>query len=263
MARRTVLAEETDFTNVQGAEPIPALSNPLSAETLRAEITKLGPWFHNIELAPGISTREIAPSPGPQPVTHPLARWRVYESVLPADMTGMRVLDLGSADGYFALQMARRGATVLAQDFWGAMINRLRFAAQATGLTDRIWTRVGDVTAIRPEERYDAILCLGLLYHLRHPFHDLEIISRASDVLWLETTLHAGEDSFLHFKPPEKGVHHIRKWFPTRACVRDMLNECKFTSVEEIPDPTPNRGSFLAKRGESAQFSVFGGASVS
>ena len=64
----------------------------------------------------------------------------------------MRVVDLGSADGFFALEMARRGATVLAQDFWGAMIKRLRFAAQATELTDRIWTRTGDVTAIRPDE---------------------------------------------------------------------------------------------------------------
>ena len=57
--------------------------------------------------ASGIATREIAPSVGPQPVDHPIRRWRVYEDVLPADMTGMRVLDLGSADGFFAIEMAR------------------------------------------------------------------------------------------------------------------------------------------------------------
>ena len=61
-----------------------------------------------------------------------------------------------TTDGFFALEMARRGASVLAQDFWGAMIKRLRFAAQVTGLQERIWTRIGDVTAIRPDERYDA-----------------------------------------------------------------------------------------------------------
>ena len=47
-------------------------------------------------------------------------------------------------------------------------------------------------------------------------------------------------------KPPAEGVHHIRKWFPTRACVRDMLDECKFTTIEDIPDPTPGRGSSAA-----------------
>ncbi|MDO5371531.1 hypothetical protein [Paracoccus sp. (in: a-proteobacteria)] len=104
------------------------------------------------------------------------------------------------------------------------------------------------MTAIQPGERYDAVLALGLLYHLRHPFHDLEIISRAADLLWLETTLHEGKESFLYFKPPAEGVHHIRKWFPTRACVRHMLDECRFTTVEDIPDPTPNRGSFMARR---------------
>ena len=236
------------FADIRGAEPVPAPEGALDDEGLRAQVAALGPWFHNIRLSPAIATREIAPSPGPQPADHPLRRWRVYENLLPADMSGMRVLDLGSADGFFAIEMARRGAHVLAQDVWGAMIARLRFAAQAAGLAGRIWTRVGDVTAIEAGERYDAILCLGLLYHLRHPFHDLEIIARASDLLWLETTLHPGEGSFIHFKPPAAGVHHIRKWFPTRACVRDMLEECGFTMIEDIPDPTPNRGSFLARR---------------
>lgn len=242
------MTQPTDFGDIAGAEPVQPLAAPLADDDLRAQITRLGPWFHNIQLAPGIATREIAPSVGPQPVDHPIRRWRVYEDVLPADMTGMRVLDLGCADGFFAIEMARRGAHVLAQDFWSAMVKRLHFAAQVTGVQDRIWTRVGDVTAIQPGERYDAILCLGLLYHLRHPFHDLEIIARASDLLWLETTLHEGEDSFIYFKPPAEGVHHIRKWFPTRACVRDMLDDCKFTTIEDIPDPTPGRGSFLARR---------------
>lgn len=239
---------QADFTDISGARPIPALDGPLSATEIRDRVAALGPWFHNIELAPGISTRGIAPAPGPQRPDHPLSRWQVYRDVLPDDMGGMRVLDLGSADGFFALEMARRGAQVLAQDSWGAMVERLRFAAQVTGLQNRIWTRVGEVTAIESDERYDAVLALGLLYHLRHPFHDLEIIARATDLLWLETTLHPGEGSFIHFKPPVAGVHHIRKWFPTRDCVRDMLEECRFTSIQTIPDPTPNRGSFLAQR---------------
>lgn len=242
------MTQTADFSDIAGACPIEAADQPLSPEVLRERVVALGLWFHNLELAPGLATRTIAPLPGPQPANHPLQRWRVYEDVLPRDMSGMRVLDLGSADGFFTIEMARRGAQVLAQDIWSKMINRLRLAAQVTGLQDRIWTRVGDVTAIQPGERYDAVLALGLLYHLRHPFHDLEIIAGATDLLWLETTLHEGEESFIYFKPPAEGVHHIRKWFPTRTCVRDMLDECRFTTIEDIPDPTPSRGSFLARR---------------
>lgn len=132
------MAEAADFSGIPGATPIEPLAAPLAPDALREQVAALGPWFHNIDLAPGLSTRGIAPSAGPQPADHPRRRWQVYEGVLPQDMTGMRVLDLGSAEGFFALEMARRGAFVLAQDFWGAMIRRLRFAAQVTGLQDRI-----------------------------------------------------------------------------------------------------------------------------
>ncbi|MCP6330096.1 hypothetical protein NL460_28580, partial [Klebsiella pneumoniae] len=73
------MTQPTDFGDIAGAEPVPPLAAPLADDDLRAQITRLGPWFHNIQLAPGIATREIASSVGPQPVDHPIRRWRVYE----------------------------------------------------------------------------------------------------------------------------------------------------------------------------------------
>ena len=63
------------------------------------QVRRLGPWFHNIEVAPGIFTKEIAPTPGPQPLNHPEPRWEKVKSALPEDMTGMSVLDAGCSDG--------------------------------------------------------------------------------------------------------------------------------------------------------------------
>ena len=61
-------------------------------------------WYHTIELAPGVVT------PG-------RVDWRRYVSrVLPADMSGLRALDVGTFDGFWAFEMERRGADVVAID---------------------------------------------------------------------------------------------------------------------------------------------------
>ena len=62
-------------------------------------------WYHTIELAPGRTT------PG----------WfdlRPYVSKygLPERMDGMRALDVGTWDGFWAFEMERRGAEVVALD---------------------------------------------------------------------------------------------------------------------------------------------------
>ena len=38
-------------------------------EELIEQIKLLGPWFHNIQAMDDAFTREISPSPGPQPIT--------------------------------------------------------------------------------------------------------------------------------------------------------------------------------------------------
>ena len=220
------------------------MDNDKAKENLIAKVLKLGPWFHNIEIAPGVRTREIAPSEGPQPTDHPLARWEVFENVIPRDLTGMRVLDIGSADGFFA----RRGANVVAQDAAANMIRRLEWAADVLGLKKRISTRIGFVDDLPPKERYDFVLCLGLLYHLKHPFLGLEQISRVSDLIYLESAIDNGERPYLYLKPPQPGVHFIPKWFPTVSCIEEMLKYVGFGDVKSLNDPTPNRASFVAKR---------------
>ena len=79
------------------------MSDSESREAIRKKVEELGPWFHQIDLGNGLMTRSIAPSPGPQPVDHPLQRWEKIMNELPADLSGMRILDLGSSDGFFSI----------------------------------------------------------------------------------------------------------------------------------------------------------------
>jgi SAM-dependent methyltransferase len=74
------------------------------AAAARAAVAANPVWYHSIELAPGVLT------PG-QVDLRDAAR-----KLLPADLSGMRALDVGTFDGFWAFEMERRGAEVVAID---------------------------------------------------------------------------------------------------------------------------------------------------
>ena len=61
-------------------------------------------WYHTIELAPGVVT------PGQVDLR------RVADKVLPDRLDGLRAVDIGTFDGFWAFEMERRGAEVVATD---------------------------------------------------------------------------------------------------------------------------------------------------
>ncbi len=217
-------------------------------DDVNEQIVNVGPWFHNIEITPGVYTRQIAPSPGPQPNNHPLARWQVFENEFPRDLSGARVLDIGCADGFFSIELAKRGARVVAQDAARKMIDRLNFAASKMGYSSLIDARVGGVEDLDVTEKFDFVVFLGLLYHLKHPFLGLEKISKLSDKVYLESAVDLGAEPYMYLKPPQEGVHYIPKWFPTKSCIVQMLKFVDFTNIQELDDPTRGRASMVAMR---------------
>jgi len=76
---------------------------------MKESIKNIGPWFHNVEVKNGVFTREISPMEGPQPISHPIARWEALKPHIPNNMSGLNILDIGSADGFFSVEFAKRG----------------------------------------------------------------------------------------------------------------------------------------------------------
>src|SRR3954464_7771999 len=72
--------------------------------TAREAVAANPAWYHTIELAPGVVT--------PGQIDHR----RVVDRVLPRDLRGKRALDIGTFDGFWAFEMERRGADVVAID---------------------------------------------------------------------------------------------------------------------------------------------------
>ncbi len=75
------------------------LRTPAENEDLRRRIAAIESWYHRIDLGDGVET------PGPLRMADFL-RW--YH--LPERMDGLRVLDVGTSNGFFAYEFERRGA---------------------------------------------------------------------------------------------------------------------------------------------------------
>jgi len=89
---------------------------------------------------------------------------------LPADLRGQRVLDAGCGTGSFALELARRGAQVLAIDLSPQLVDvareRCLAQLQAEGARGSIDFRSGDMSS--PElGRFDHVVAMDSLIHYR------------------------------------------------------------------------------------------------
>jgi tRNA (mo5U34)-methyltransferase len=155
-------------------------------------IRALGPWFHNLHLPSG---EETAPD-------HPLGdfpfiKWREIGEALPHDLSGCRALDVGCNAGFYSLELARRGADVLAIDHDQHYLEQAEWAhTQFADLRGRVeFRRLSVYELTHLEETFDLVLFLGLLYHLRYPLLGLDIVAeRCRRTLVLQTlTMPEGE----------------------------------------------------------------------
>jgi tRNA (mo5U34)-methyltransferase len=220
--------------------------------SLEERIITLGPWFHNLRLG-GIQT-----APDHFLGDYPLIKYERFQNVIPADLRGKSVLDIGCNAGFYSLEMKRRGAAyVLGIDTDERYLRQARFAAEVTEL-DVEFRRmpVWDVADLG--ERFDLVIFMGVLYHLRHPLLALDLIHQhvARDLLLFqsmqrgshEVVMVAGDYDFNASAPfDEPGypkMHFIEHcyshdetnwWVPNRACVEAMLRSSGFV-IESQPE---------------------------
>lgn len=136
----------------------------------REAIAKQSKWHHRIEVAPGVWTPGLQDTP------------TVLSQVgMPEDLTGMRVLDIGARDGFFTFEAERRGASeVIALD--NESPHNTGFAIAAELLESKATFITENVYSLSPERygRFDLVLFLGVIYHLRHPLLALDRIHDVS-----------------------------------------------------------------------------------
>ena len=221
-------------------------------ERIRERAAALGPWFQNLELN-GVST-----APDHFLGDYPRVKWQRFAHALPADLTGKSVLDIGCNAGFYCMEMKRRGAArVLGVDFDEDYLAQARFAADVEGL-DVEFHRLSVYDVATLGERFDLVIFIGVLYHLRHPLLALDLIHEhvARDLLVFQSMQRgsngvapvAADYDFWqadHFDDPDyPKLHFIEHhyagdptnwWAPNRACSEAMLRSAGF-AIQQHPE---------------------------
>ena len=148
-----------------------------SESSILKRINSVPFWYHRIEISRGIFT------PG---CSDPATTLDLLE--LPKDCTGLRVLDIGTRDGFFAFELERRGAEVFAIDYCDP--NETGFNVAAELLDSKVTFRRENIHHLRVEDYglFDIVLFLGVLYHLPDPMRALcTMRSLCKSLLYIET----------------------------------------------------------------------------
>jgi tRNA (mo5U34)-methyltransferase len=239
-----------------------SLRESLSPDFIRRRVAELGTWFHNLDLG-GVKT-----APDHFLGDYPSMKWRRFAHALPADLSGRTVLDIGCNAGFYSLEMKRRGAMrVVGIDKYERYLAQARFAAEVNGL--EIELRHLDVYEVgRLGERFDVVLFMGVLYHLRHPLLALDLLHDhvVDDLMVFQTLVRGSRETLTPVRdcafddkddarftdprwPAMYFIEHAYAgdrtnwWFPNRACVEAMMRSAGFDIIDHPEDEV-----FLCRR---------------
>lgn len=232
----------------------------LPADRIRERVLELGDWFHNMNLG-GVQT-----APNHFLGDYPAIKWRSFAHAIPEDLTGRSVLDVGCNAGFYSIEMKRRGASrVVAVDSDPRYLAQARFAAEVSD-ADIEFHELSVYELPDLGERFDLVLFLGVLYHLRHPLLALDILHDriVGDLLVVQSMLRGcaetrefARDYPFHedaqFEDPAYPrmyfIEHqycgdaTNWWVPNRACAEAMLRSAGFAIVDH-----PEAEVFLCRR---------------
>jgi tRNA (mo5U34)-methyltransferase len=236
-----------------------------SPDWIRTRVRELGEWFHNINLA-GVQT-----APAHFLGDYPSVKWQRFAHTIPEDLSGRTVLDVGCNGGFYSIELKRRGAArVLGVDSNDRYLAQARLAAEVSRV-DVEFRRMSVYDLPSLGERFDVVLFMGVLYHLRHPLLALDILREhvAGELLVFQSMLRGSSE--LKDFDRDYGFHETAQfedpayprmyfvehkyagdptncWIPNRACVEAMLRSAGFEILDHPEDEV-----FICRPAESSR----------
>jgi tRNA (mo5U34)-methyltransferase len=234
---RDFRARADTATLVPPVEPLPDHLDAPTRDWIRHQVESEPYWFQKVELFPGYS------SPGwDDPAENKLPYYG-----LPEDLTGMRVLDIGCAEGFFSFEAERRGAReVIGIDSFSDSVRRFNIVKEARQSSATAFLM--NVYDLEPKRlgTFDLVLFYGVFYHLKHPQYALERIrSICGGTLLFQTHIWeepaVGDTPVGRFYPHGmlsgvQGEHYDATvfWLFNEACCVGMLDHVGFIDLEVL-----------------------------
>lgn len=186
-------------------------------------------WHQRFELVPGVYT------PGINDIERLLT---IAE--FPADLSGLSVLDIGTANGGVCWAAEARGATRIVGADVGTS-SSLGFAEIREFIgssAEYLQASVYELPELLDGEQFDIVVFFGVLYHLRHPLLALDIVrTLARSEIFIETAVYdyalQKRDAALplvRFYPGDQLNGDGTNWFsPT---TRALLDWCETSGLD-------------------------------
>src|SRR5579875_4091150 len=219
-------------------------------------------WYHTLDLGGGVVT--------PGMFDH---RRMVDRYMIPRDLSGLRCMDVGTMDGFWAFEMEKRGATeVVAVDIdeperldWPASLRQVteksldrtkgeRFALAREALGSAVKRELRSVYDIGTDlGQFDLVFSGDLLLHLKDPITALErirLVTRGSAIVCTPVKR-------LRLYPRRAlaeldGIDEFQWWVPSPAGMERMIRAAGFSRVEKgalFELPATGGGSWKGLRG--------------
>jgi tRNA (mo5U34)-methyltransferase len=229
------------------------LASALTTGEIEKRVNELGPWFHNLTLS-GVQT-----APNHFLGDYPSSKWRHFQHAVPQDLSGMTVLDVGCNAGFYSIAMKQRGAKrVLGIDHDEQYLEQARFAAEVLNL-EISFRQLSVYEVAQLGERFDLVLFMGVLYHLRYPLLALDLLRRYVTKNWFifqsmlrgsRTAPEIADDypfsernvfdlpgfPKMHFVERSYSQDPTNWWIPNLSCAQAMLRSAGFR-IQSRPEP--------------------------
>ena len=236
----------------------------MTTEQIQENVLKLGKWFHNIALN-GVKT-----APDHFLGDYPNFKYQNFSKALPEDLRGKSVLDVGCNAGFYSIEMKKRGAErVVGIDSDERYLAQARFAAETLGF-DIEFRNMSVYEVADLGEKFDVVIFMGVLYHLRHPLLALDLLyenvvgdmlvfqsmQRGSNVVeplepdypFSETAIFLSPDfPQMYFIEQRYSQDPTNWWIPNRAGAEAMLRSAGF-EITVHPEPEV----YICRRAELA-----------
>ncbi len=176
----------------------------------------------------------------------------------------LRILECGCLEGGHTSVLAQAfpEAEITAVDVRETSLEKAKFILSASGITNVRLTKENlNEPSPALSQQYDAIFCVGLLYHLREPAAFLARAAQATDFLWLSTIICAEPEATVvegnyrgrlfgeAVEHPLSGVNP-QSFQPTIGSLADMLWAAGFSEIlllEKSMTPDGNGPAVLLK----------------
>ncbi len=201
----------------------------MTSVAIEDQIIELGPWCHEIQVTPDVSTRvwlDAASGESDLPFIdpHKVVTGRVLQRLFPAGLEGRSVLDCGCNAGGYLFMAAEYGAgNCVGFDVREHWIRQAEFVLSQRSDLARITFAVSDVYDLPTLnlEPFDLAFFNGIFYHLPDPLSGMRLVAELTrELLILDTATRSGvADGFLAVENEStdallSGIYGLN-WLPT------------------------------------------------